>query len=172
MLAGLILNIFHQHCDRIKIANIAQMVNVLQALFLTKDDKMILTPTYYVFDMYKVHQDATMLPLELNGPMYSRQGRQIKAVSASASKDVTGKIHISFVNIDPTKAIEISCNLDGAAKQQFVSGNVITAPKVDTFNSFENPNQVVLKDFKDAKLKSGVLEVKLPAKSLVTIELE
>ncbi len=171
LLAGVILNIFHQHCDRIRIANIAQMVNVLQALFLTKDDKMILTPTYYVFDMYKVHQDATMLPLELNSPAYSRQGRQIKAVSASASKDVNGKIHISFVNIDPEKAIEISCNLDGVTKEKLVSGNVITAPKVDTFNTFENPNQVTLKEFKDAKLKNGVLELKLPAKSLVTVEL-
>jgi alpha-N-arabinofuranosidase len=171
LLAGTILNIFHQHCDRVKIANIAQMVNVLQALFLTNGDKMILTPTYYVFDMYKVHQDATMLPLSLKSPVYARQGREIKAVSGSASKDATGKIHISFVNIDPNKAVEISCSLDGAKNQRLVSGNIITAPKTDTFNSFDNPNQVVLKDFKDAKLKNGVIEVKIPAKSLVTIEL-
>lgn len=171
LLAGLILNIFHHHCDRVKMANIAQMVNVLQSLFLTKDEKMIKTPTYYVFDMYKVHQDATMLPMDLTSPMYVRSGKEIQAVSASASKDASGKIHISLVNIDPNNAIEISCKLDGASSLHFVSGDVITAPQIDTHNTFDNPNQVVLKNFTDAKMTGGNLIVKLPAKSLVTVEL-
>lgn len=171
LLAGTILNIFHKHCDRVRIANIAQLVNVLQALFLTEGDKMLLTPTYHVFDMYKVHQDAIMLPIEVTSPVYSRLGKEINSVSASASKNDEGKIHISLVNIDPNQSVEITCRLDDQENRKFVSGNIITAPKVDSHNTFEKNNEVILKDFKDVSLKKGVVTAKIPAKSLVTIEL-
>ena len=171
LLAGTILNIFHKHCDRVRIANIAQLVNVLQALFLTEGDKMLLTPTYHVFDMYKVHHDATMLPITVNTPKYGRLNREIDAVSVSASKDANGKVHVSLVNLDPHNAIDITCDVRGLNNGRFVSGNIITAPKTDSHNTFENPNQVVLKDFKDANFRNGTLTVKIPAKSLITIEL-
>lgn len=171
LLAGSILNIFHKHADRVRIANIAQLVNVLQALFLTEGDKMLLTPTYHVFDMYKVHQDATMLPIEVSSPDYSRLGKKIKAVSATASKDAEGKVHISLVNVDPQQSAEISCDIRGLDKVRFTSGNIITAAGTDSHNTFEKPNEVVLKSFKDASLKGAKLTVKVPAKSMVTIEL-
>jgi len=171
LLAGSILNIFHKHCDRVRIANIAQLANVLQALFLTEGDKMLLTPTYHVFDMYKVHQDATMLPMDITSPTYSRLGKELKSVSASASKDGEGKVHISFVNIDPEQSVDITCNVKDMDKAKLISGNIITASKTDSHNTFDNPNEVALKDFKDASIKNGVLTVKIPAKSLVTIEL-
>lgn len=171
LLAGNILNIFHKHCDRVKMANIAQMVNVLQALILTEGDKILLTPTYHVFDMYKVHQDATMLPINIQSPDYMRMGRSLKAVSATASKDANGKIHISFVNIDPSQTIEIDCEIRGVKNIRFGSGEIITGEKIDSYNSFDKPKHVILTDFKDAILKNGVLTVKLPAKSLVTVEL-
>jgi len=171
LLAGTILNIFHKHCDRVRVANIAQLVNVLQALFLTQGEKMLLTPTYHVFDMYKVHQEATMLPIDIKSPDYSRVNRRIKAVSASASKDADGKVHISLVNIDPNNSIEISCDIRGLKNGKMVSGNIITAPQTDSHNTFENSSQVVMKDFKDASYKNEVLTIKMPAKSLVTIEL-
>ena len=84
LLAGLTLNIFHRHADRVKMANIAQMVNVLQAMIFTQDEKMIVTPTYHLFDMYKVHQDATLLPLTLDCVNYEREGRSLPAISATA----------------------------------------------------------------------------------------
>lgn len=171
LLAGTILNIFHKHADRVKMANIAQLVNVLQALFLTEGDQMLLTPTYHVFDMYKVHQEATMLPVDIKTPKYSRVSRSIDAVSASASKDSNGKVHVSLVNIDPSKPIEISCDVRGLKNGRFISANIITGDKIDSHNTFEKPNQVILKDFKDASFKNGTLTVKVPAKSLVTIEL-
>lgn len=171
LLAGSILNIFHKHCDRVRVANIAQLVNVLQSLFLTEGDKMLLTPTYHVFDMYKVHQDATMLPIEVISPNYSQLGRSLKSVSASASKDANGKIHVSFVNIDPNQSVDITVTLRDFEGGKFVKGNIITAAKTDAHNTFDNPNQVTLKDFKDATLKKGVLTIKMPAKSLVTVEL-
>lgn len=171
LLAGTILNIFHKHADRVRIANIAQLVNVLQALFLTEGDKMLLTPTYHVFDMYKVHQDATMLPLDIISPSYSRLGKEINSVSASASKDSNGKIHVSIVNIDPNQSVDITGTIKDLKNGRFVSGNIITAPKTDSHNTFEKPNEVELKDFKDAAVKNDVLTVKIPAKSVVTIEL-
>ncbi|GAB6011455.1 alpha-N-arabinofuranosidase [Viscerimonas tarda] len=172
LLAGTILNIFHKHCDRVRVANIAQLVNVLQALFLTEGDEMLLTPTYHVFDMYKVHQDATMLPVQLNAPLYEHKGKKIDAVSVSASKDANNKIHLSFVNIDPENAIEVSCDVRGIQNGKLLAGNIITAPQTDSHNTFENKEVVKLVDFKDATFRNNKLTLKLPAKSLVTIEIQ
>jgi len=171
LLAGNILNIFHKHCDRVKVANIAQMVNVLQAIILTKDDQMILTPTYHVFNMYKVHQDATLLPLDLKTPQYSFNGRNIAAVSATASKDNSGAIHISLVNIDPKNEIELSCALDGLTTGKITDSNILTGKDIQSHNTFEQPYNVKPEAFKGASLKNGRLALKLPAKSLVTIEI-
>lgn len=171
LLAGLTLNIFHKHADRVKIANIAQMVNVLQAIILTEGEKMILTPTYHVFDMYKVHQDATLLPIDVKCGNYERLDRSLPAVSATASKDSNGKIHISFVNIDPANDIEITCPVRGTTASKVTASQIITAENVRTYNTFDKPDQVQLKNFKGASYKNGELKMKLPAKSLVTIEL-
>ena len=171
ILAGTILNIFHKHADRVQVANIAQLVNVLQALFLTEGDKMLLTPTYHVFDMYKVHHDATMLPVEISSPTYSRLGKSIPSLSVSASRDKNGAVNVSFVNIDPNQSVEISCNLKDV-KGKLASANIITAPKMDSYNTFDNPNQVVLKEFKSGSFKNGILKIKIPEKSVVTVQIK
>ena len=99
--ASLTLDVFHKYTDRIKMTNIAQIANVLQSMILTKEDKMVLTPTYHVFEMYKVHQDATYLPLELNCERkVVRDDRIVPMVSATASRDANGFIHISLSNVD------------------------------------------------------------------------
>ena len=172
LLAGEILNIFHKHADRVRMANIAQMANVLQAIILTDKEKMILTPTYYVFDMYKVHQDATLLPMTINCPDYSRLNRSIKAVSVTASQDKEGAIHVTFINMDPKNNIEISCDIRGAKTTKITDGQVINGKEIGTYNTFDNPYQVQLENYKDAKYKNGTLTAKLPAHSLVTIELK
>ncbi|MEQ1677620.1 MAG: alpha-L-arabinofuranosidase C-terminal domain-containing protein, partial [Chitinophagaceae bacterium] len=100
MIAGLTLNIFNNHADRVRIANLAQCINVLQAVILTKEEKMLLTPTYHVMEMYNVHQDALLLPLTVTSNDYTFGEKKLKAVSASASKDKNGVVHISLVNID------------------------------------------------------------------------
>lgn len=169
LLAGVSLNIFNNHADRVKMANIAQMVNVLQAIILTDGKKMILTPTYHVFDMYKVHQDATLLPLDLKCGKYERMGRSLPSISATASRDASGVVHITFVNIDPSNDIEISCDVRGANGKTLKGGQIITGSDVRAHNTFDKPESVSLRDYKDAKFKNGQLSVKLPAKSLVTI---
>jgi alpha-N-arabinofuranosidase len=107
MVAGLTLNIFNNHAQRVKMANIAQTVNVLQAMILTDGPKMLLTPTYYVYLLYKVHHDATLLPTALTGPEYAFEKDKVPALNVSASRDSSFKVHVSLVNIDPHNAVEV-----------------------------------------------------------------
>lgn len=171
LLCASTLNIFQKHCDRIKMANIAQMVNVLQAIILTKDEKMVLTPTYYIYDMYKVHQDAVNLPVELSTPSYSVGTRNIPALNASASRDSSGAVHVSIVNLDLKNDISTSCRLDGVSGKT-VSGKILTASDISACNTFEKSDRVVMSQFKGVSLKNGVLKIDVPAKSVVTLEIK
>ncbi len=171
MVAAVNLNIFHKHCDRVKMANIAQMVNVLQAMILTKEKDIVLTPTYYVFEMYSVHQDAALLPVDLQCESYTDGKDSIPALSASASKDKEGKIHISLANLHATKAQDVRCELKGTTGSK-VSGEIITAATLNAYNDFGKPEAVGLKPFTGAQLKNGILTVSLPAKSIVTLEMK
>ena len=169
MVAAVNLNIFHKHCDRVKGASIAQMVNVLQAMILTKDKEMTLTPSYYVFKMYAVHQDAVLLPVDLQCASYSNGERSIPALSVTASRDREGKIHISVANLDPSKAQNLRCELKGTAGAN-VTGEIITAATINAYNDFGKPETVNIKPFSGAQLQNGILTAALPAKSIVTLE--
>lgn len=171
LLCASTLNIFHKYSDRVRMANIAQMVNVLQAIILTKDEQMVLTPTYHVYDMYKVHQDATNLPVEMLAPQYVLGTRSLSALNISASKDANGVVHVSIVNIDPKNDLETTCELKGI-KAKTVNGLILTSPQLSDRNTFENPQTVVLKAFDGAKLKDGSLSLKVPAKSVITLTLQ
>src|SRR5690606_10801344 len=120
LVAALNFHIFHGRADRIHMANIAQTVNVLQAMILTEKEKMILTPTYHVFELYKVHQGATVLRLELDSPRYSAGDESIPAVSASATRGADGQIHLSLVNTQPTRPITLQAKITGAGKSTSV----------------------------------------------------
>ncbi|MBA4107019.1 MAG: alpha-N-arabinofuranosidase [Pirellula sp.] len=170
MVAGVTLHIFHDHCERVRMANIAQIVNVLQAMILTEGEKMVLTPTYHVFEMYKVHQDATRLPLELKSPEYKHGKDAIPAVSASASRDKAGKVHVSLVNVHPTDAVTVTCELASVAATK-ATGRVLTGDKLDAHNTFDDLDAVTPKAFDGATLADGKLTVELPARSVVVLEL-
>lgn len=170
--ASLTLDVFHKYTDRIKMTNIAQIANVLQSMILTKEDKMVLTPTYHVFEMYKVHQDATYLPLELNCERkVVRDDRIVPMVSATASRDANGFIHISLSNVDLQESQEIELNL-GEVKAKSVTGRILTANNIGDYNSFEKPSVVAPKEFTGAKVNKGSLKVTLPAKSIVVLEVK
>ncbi len=170
IIASTTLDVFNQNCDRVKLANIAQMVNVLQSIILTKDEKMVLTPTYWVFDLYKVHQEATMLPISIQCEKYQKDGKSIDAISASVSKDSNGKIHITMTNVDPNKPHTVFCELVGVTGEK-VTGKILTSKEVNDHNTFENPDKVGLKEFKDAKFDKQNLTVKLPSKSVIMLEI-
>jgi alpha-N-arabinofuranosidase len=171
MIAGVTLNIFHNHCDRIRMANLAQAINVLQSVILTRKEKMILTPTYHVMEMYNVHQDATMIPVKIISNDYVFGTDKLTAVSVSASKDSMGVMHISLVNIDANNPQDISIDIKGA-KCSAVTGRIITSKKLNDFNSFDEPNRIEPVDFKDAKISNNTLQVKLPPFSVVVLTLK
>ncbi len=171
MIAGVTLNIFHNHADRIRMANLAQVVNVLQSVILTKGEKMILTPTYHVMEMYNVHQDATLLPVQLKSNDYNFESDKLKAVSASASKNKSGLTHVSLVNIDPKKEQDITVDLKGM-NLETVSGRVLSSGKLQDYNTFENPNKIHPVAFNGASLSGNQLKVKLPPASVVVLELK
>ncbi len=168
--ASLSLDVFHKYTDRIKMTNIAQVANVLQSMILTKGDKMILTPTYHVFKMYNVHQDATYLPIDIScEKKVVRNDRIVPMLSATASKDKNGVIHISLSNIDLNDSNDLTINL-GDIKTSSVKGTILTSKNISDYNSFDNPDVVSIKDFSGAKLNKGMLKVSIPAKSIVTLE--
>ncbi|RYF96476.1 MAG: alpha-N-arabinofuranosidase [Chitinophagaceae bacterium] len=171
MIAGVTLNIFQNHCDRVRMANLAQTVNVLQAVILTDKEKMILTPTYHVMEMYNVHQDATMLPLSVSSGDYRLGDEKLPAVSASASKDKNGVTHVSLVNIHATTPQEISIQFNGASYKS-VSGRILTSKKLQDHNSFAEPVKIQPADFKEARLNSNSLQVKLPPFSVLVLTLK
>jgi alpha-N-arabinofuranosidase len=152
-------------------ANVAQIVNVVQALVLTQGDKMLLTPTYHVFDMYKVHQDAHSLVLQFNSPDYVYGQQKVPAINASASRDSLGAVHISIVNVDANKTITIRTSLQGLPSKS-IGGQILTSAKVNDINTFDQPDNIHLAGFKGARREGDELVVTLPAHSVVMLELK
>jgi alpha-N-arabinofuranosidase len=170
VLAGLTLNIFNNHADRVRMANLAQMVNVLQSVILTKDEKMILTPTYYVMEMYKVHQEATLVPAQVISNDFKMGNDRIPAVSVSASKDQTGKLHISLVNLDNINGQAVEIDLKNFNAKQ-VTGRILTSIKVQDHNTFNEPTKVVPRTFNDLSNSGNNLKVNMPPVSVIVLEL-
>lgn len=169
MVAGTILNTFNNHADRVKMANLAQAVNVLQAVVLTEGKKMLLTPTYHVMKMYAVHHDATLIPLEFTSPDYTFEGQSLPAISASASRDAAGKVHFTLVNIDPVKAHTIE--LDAAALGlNDLSGEILTSAALRDYNSFDAPAKIKGMPYTKAKLKKGMISLEIPPFSVIALE--
>jgi len=170
--AALTLNVFNRHTDRIRMANIAQVVNVLQSMILTNDKGLVLTPTYHVFEMYKGFQDATYLPLDIKcDSMDVRDNRRIPLISSSAAKEKDGNIIVSLANINLDKAEDLTINLQGT-KVQNATGRILTSKEITDINDFDHPNVVEPKQFNNIKLRNNELKLKLPAKSIVVLELK
>ena len=171
LVAAVTLDIFNGHGDRVRMANIAQTINVLQAMILTQGEKLILTPTYHVFELYTPHHDATWLPVELQSADYAFEQERIPALSASASRDKAGVLHVSLCNLNPREPAEVACVLQGA-KAQKLSGRVLTAPDMRAHNTFDHPEQVKPETFNACRVTDDGFAVTLPAKSVVMLTLE
>jgi len=171
LVAGVGLNIFNNHCDRVQMANIAQLINVLQAMILTEGDKIILTPTYHIFKMYSVHQDADLLSTDLECENYVNGDKSIPALNVSASIDNKGLLHISLCNLNPNDAVEVSSDLRGNTFTK-VSGTILVANEMNAHNTFKNPTNVTPVDFKDAILENNKLSLIIPAMSVIVLTVE
>ena len=168
LVAGMTLNIFNNHAERVRGANLAQIVNVLQAVILTEGEKMLLTPTYHVMKMYQVHQDAQLIPLDFTSPMYSFEGKSIPAITASASKDAAGILHISLTNVDPTQTHALQFSLRGENWKN-IRAEIVTSPKVNEYNTFEEPNKITVQPFKKVKLQDNKISTEIPPHSVMML---
>ena len=171
VVAALNFNIFHAHADRVRMTNIAQMVNVLQAMIITEKDKMVLTPTYHAFKMYVPFQDATSLPITLTGnDDYKVGATSIPGISASAARAKDGKVYLAIVNTNASAASDVSINVAGQ-KITGVSGQVLTASTMDAHNTFKQVDAIKPAPF-SAKAVDGKLTLKIPAKAVVVVAVE
>jgi alpha-N-arabinofuranosidase len=170
LVAALTLHIFQNHAKRVTLANLAQLVNVLQAPILTEGAQMVLTPTYHAMEMMKGHHDTTALPLELETDYYVHGSQAIPAISASASRDGDGNVHLSLANVDAEQAVELVAELSGKAPRR-VEGRVLAGDALDARNTFASPNTVEPKSFSGAELRGSTLRLTAPPRSVVTLKL-
>ncbi|MBO4407043.1 MAG: alpha-N-arabinofuranosidase, partial [Clostridia bacterium] len=169
MVAGETLNIFNNHSDRVVMANIAQMVNVLQAVILTEGKKMLLTPTYHVFDLYKGHQDAVLLETEYETRAIGFGEAGIPDLSVSASRGADGEIRATLVNPDPQNALEIGLKIAGADPENASARGI--AGGIADHNTFEEPERVKIRPTAVSREADGVFTVRLPACSVTEVVL-
>ncbi len=168
LVAGINLNIFNNHADMISMANIAQIVNVLQSPILTKGKEMVKTPTFYIFKMYNVHQDAKLVPLELKTEDYTFNGESIPAVTASASEK-DGVISLTLTNANPNKSVSVNCSLNKNLK--VVNAQVVSGKNFNDYNDFDNAEKVGISDFKTSKVRNKQLNLDIPAHSVLLVQL-
>ena len=170
ILAALNLNIFARHADRVRMANIAQMINVLQAMIMTDKQKMVLTPTYYVYKMYVPFQDATFVPVSFDAGTYKHGDITLPRVDAIAAKDKNGVLWLELTNVDPNEPVEIEASVKSLTAKS-AAGETLTAPKVDSVNSFDAPDTVVPKPI-SAQILGGKVSLRLPPKSITVLSIQ
>ena len=168
VVAAVNLNIFHAHADRVRMTNIAQMINVLQAMILTDKEKMLLTPSYHVFHMYKPFRGATNLPVELAAPARVRGDLTAPTLNASAARDTAGRLHLAIVNLDPRASVVTRIRIAGATPRK-LTGTILTANAMDAHNTFEKPDNVKPAAFSGARVQQDTVQVEVPAKSIIVL---
>lgn len=170
MVAALSLNVFHRHTDRVKMANIAQIVNVLQAMILTDESRMALTPTYHVFRMYAPHQDAMVVPLDIaTSSREVRGARRVPRVSATASEK-DGVLTVTLTNTDLRQSADVTIPL-GARKAGKPTAEILTAKSISDYNDFDSPERVKPERFDKVKLAKDNLSLTMPPMSIISISL-
>jgi alpha-N-arabinofuranosidase len=170
VIAGLTLNIFQNHAARVRMANLAQMVNVLHALILTDKQRMLLTPTYHVFDLYQDHQGATLLASRVNAPDYVSHAVKVPAMSVSASRGTNGGITVSLVNLDPLHDAAVDLDIQGL-KVRAAEGRVIAATAMDARPEFGAPDALAPATLGKVAVRGGLVRFVAPAKSVVVLKI-
>jgi alpha-L-arabinofuranosidase len=170
ILATLNLNIFARHADRVHMANIAQMINVLQAMIMTDKEKMVVTPTYHVFKMYVPFQDATFVPVMFEAGTYTHGEISMPRVDAIAARDTAGKLWLEITNVNPNEPLDVQVSVVGANLRS-ATGQTLTAARVDSVNTFDAPNTVMPKPI-SGKIQASKLSLTLEPKSVTVVSLE
>jgi alpha-L-arabinofuranosidase len=170
VIAGITLNVFQNHADRVRMANLAQMVNVLQSLVLTDGAKISMTPTYHVFDLYQAHQSATLLPTQVTAPNYVLEEVQVPSLSVSASRGADGVTTLTVVNLDPVRDARIEVRLEGS-EVRAATGRVVTADRMDASSGFDAPDRLAPAILRTVRVQRGSVSLTAPSKSVVALTL-
>jgi alpha-L-arabinofuranosidase len=170
VIAALNINAFARHADRVRGANIAQMINVLQAMIFTNREKMVLTPTYHVFQLYVPFHGATLLPATVSAAEYSHGDVKLPRVDAIAARDTAGKVWVALAHLDPAQPVRVTVDVSGA-KFSAARGQTLAAPRIDSVNSFEAPRTVVPKAIA-ARASGGKLTLDLAPASVTVVAME
>jgi alpha-L-arabinofuranosidase len=171
LVASVSLNIFNNHADRVRMANIAQTVNVLQAVVLTDGPKLLLTPTFHVFELYNGHQNALSLPTDVQCGEYKYENYVMDQINASSSIADDGSILITANNADPNSAAKVACTVYGKQLRS-VSGRVLTASSINAHNSFDAPETIVPGDLKGISVNGNEITFSMPPMSVVALRVE
>ena len=170
IVAAVSLNIFNSHSDRLRMANLAQMINVLQSVILTEGENIVLTPTYHVFDLYKGHQDSTLIESYVQQDMTGTEEAQVPAVSASASEGADGRIRITIANLSAKEPKNIRCIFSGrdfsAVAARYISGDM------NAHNKFKEQPAVYIKERQGLKVQDNILAMEIPACSVTELVLD
>ena len=171
LVAGITLNIFNKHCDRVKMACLAQMVNVLQSVILTEGPKMVKTPTYHVFHMYRHHQGGKLLDSALTGvnEVGPDEWKVPHLTESVSEKDGVVTITINNLSVSDTENVEVT--LDGMENVTLVEANIVTGAK-DSYNTFDNPEQVKEEKFEAVTVAGNQLSLQIPPCSVVEIRVK
>jgi alpha-N-arabinofuranosidase len=170
LVAATNFHIFHRHADRVRMTNIAQMVNVLQAMILTDGPRMVRTPTYYAFLMYRPFQGATALPVNVSSPNENAGSAEIPAIDVTAARGADGALYVGIINVDPDQPADVAIELTKSGGA--INGQILTAPAMDSRNRFGAPEEVRPTPFDGARWAGGKLHVAMPAKSMVVLTLK
>ncbi len=170
IVAGTTLNIFNKHSDRIRMANIAQLVNVLQSVILTEGAKMVKTPTYYVFKMYADHQDARLVQSSVEKTVIGTEENKVEDLFESVSKAEDGSLTITVVNLSAKEERKVDAVITQYDFKE-IEGSVITAD-MGAYNTFDKQDEVVIKEFKDFKKTDEGVSFTMPACSVVKLRLK
>ena len=170
LVAGISLNIFNKHCDRVKIACIAQMVNVLQSVILTEGEKMVKTPTWYVFKMFRDHQGAELLESSISGSGMTgvQDDRMVPEITESVSEK-DGVITITINNLSMTEDKELSVQFAQDKKYEVVEANILKSTDPQDFNDFDAPDKVRAEEYKSYKADGRGFKLTLPKASVVEL---
>lgn len=168
--ASLNLDIFARHADRVRMANIAQMINVIQSMALTDGPKMVLTPTYYVYKMYVPFEDAQSIPLKLDSGRYRFGDISLPQIDGIAARAKDGKLWLALTNIDPNHSLDVDASVEGAQTGRAV-GEVLTADAIDAVNTFDAPDSVTPKRY-TVEATNNHLVLRLPPKSVTVVRLD
>ena len=171
IVAAINLNIFNNHCDYVVMANIAQMVNVLQAMILTEGEQMVCTPTYHVFSLYKRHQGARQLETYAQTMLIDApDSHRIPNLHVSASEASDGSIMLTVVNMDAEKSVPVECMIDGLSSEAKVQGEVLSG-KMDAYNTFDAPHTVEPQSMDQICIKDGWIVAEMPPCSVAAIRI-